>query len=267
MGTIIVYILFAAISFGASAIGAICGIGGGVLIKPLLDVFGVMSVSAISFLSGCTVLTMSCYSVVKSRLDGNSLIDLKIGTPLAVGAAIGGIAGKSLFQSLSKMFSDADRVGAIQAFCLLAVTLGTLLYTIKKEQIRTLRLTMPLVCTSIGLLLGVLSSFLGIGGGPINLVVLYYFFQWTQRQRPKTHYTLFLFSQLTSFLLTVITGTVPPISIAVLVLMVLGGLLGGVAGRSINRKISTKNIDRLFIGLMGAIILLCIYNVVRFGRA
>ena len=76
-----------------------------------------------------------------------------------------------------------------------------------------------------------------------------------------------LFSQLTSFLLTVITGTVPPISIAVLVLMVLGSLLGGVAGRSINRKISTKNIDRLFIGLMGAIILLCIYNVVRLGRA
>lgn len=41
------YIIFLAVSFGASVIGAICGIGGGVLIKPLLDAFGVLSVSKI----------------------------------------------------------------------------------------------------------------------------------------------------------------------------------------------------------------------------
>ncbi len=47
--------------------GAICGIGGGVIIKPTLDAFGVLSVSTISFLSGCTVLAMTCYSVIKER--------------------------------------------------------------------------------------------------------------------------------------------------------------------------------------------------------
>ena len=40
-----VYIIFWAVSFGASVVGAICGIGGGVLIKPLLDAFGVLSVA------------------------------------------------------------------------------------------------------------------------------------------------------------------------------------------------------------------------------
>ena len=35
-----VYILFFVISFLASIAGAICGIGGGVIIKPLLDSFG-----------------------------------------------------------------------------------------------------------------------------------------------------------------------------------------------------------------------------------
>ena len=53
------YVIFLAVSFGASVVGAICGIGGGVLIKPLLDAFGVLSVASISFLSGCTVLSMS----------------------------------------------------------------------------------------------------------------------------------------------------------------------------------------------------------------
>ena len=52
------YLLFVLVSFGASIVGAICGIGGGVIIKPTLDAFGVLSVATISFLSGCTVLSI-----------------------------------------------------------------------------------------------------------------------------------------------------------------------------------------------------------------
>lgn len=263
MGNIAVYLLFAVISFGASVIGAICGIGGGVLIKPLLDAFGVMSVSAISFLSGCTVLAMSCYSVVKGRMSGDSLVDLRTGTPLAVGAAVGGVVGKSLFQALSGMFADADKVGAVQAVCLLAITLGTMIYTIKKEHIRTRRLTNVVVCLAIGFLLGILSSFLGIGGGPINLVVLYYFFSMDTKAAAQNSLYIILFSQLTSFLMTVFTRTIPDVHIAVLVLMVLGGLLGGVAGRKVNKRINAKVVERLFIGLMAVIILICVYNAAR----
>ena len=45
------YAAFFIISLGASIIGAICGIGGGVIVKPTLDLFNVASVSTISFLS------------------------------------------------------------------------------------------------------------------------------------------------------------------------------------------------------------------------
>ena len=55
----VIYAVFFGVSFLASIVGAICGIGGGVIIKPVLDAFGVLDVSAISFLSGCTVLAMS----------------------------------------------------------------------------------------------------------------------------------------------------------------------------------------------------------------
>ena len=37
-----VYAIFILVSFGASIIGAICGIGGGVIIKPTLDAFGLL---------------------------------------------------------------------------------------------------------------------------------------------------------------------------------------------------------------------------------
>ena len=40
----LVYVIFFIVSFGASIIGAICGIGGGVIIKPVLDAFGVQDV-------------------------------------------------------------------------------------------------------------------------------------------------------------------------------------------------------------------------------
>ena len=43
------YILFFIISFSASIIGAICGIGGGIIIKPVMDAFGVLDVSIINF--------------------------------------------------------------------------------------------------------------------------------------------------------------------------------------------------------------------------
>jgi uncharacterized membrane protein YfcA len=47
------------VSFFASVIGSICGIGGGVIIKPVLDAVGLYSVSTISFMSGCIVLSMT----------------------------------------------------------------------------------------------------------------------------------------------------------------------------------------------------------------
>ena len=49
---------------------------------------------------------MSCYSVVRGRISGSSQVDMKSATPLAVGAAVGGIAGKSMFQAVESMFAD-----------------------------------------------------------------------------------------------------------------------------------------------------------------
>lgn len=258
------YLIFLAVSFGASVVGAICGIGGGVLIKPLLDAFGVLSVATISFLSGCTVLTMSCYSVFKAKMSKESLVDMKTGTPLAIGAAVGGVAGKMMFQSVAAMFTDQNKVGAVQAFCLLIITFGTLIYTIKKDSIHTHHVTNPVVCVLIGVALGICSSFLGIGGGPINLVVLFFFFSMDTKVAAQNSLYIILFSQATSFLNTLITRTVPEFSIGLLVLMVAGGLLGGVTGRKINKKIDENTVNKLFIGLMIIIILINVYNIYQF---
>lgn len=259
-----IYGLFLLISFGASVVGAICGIGGGVIIKPTLDAFGVLSVSSISFLSGCTVLAMTCYSVIRGKMSGESLVDRRTGTPLAMGAAIGGIAGKSMFQVISSLFADKNMIGAVQAACLLVITLGTLIYTIKKDKIQTCHVTQPVVCVVIGLVLGILSSFLGIGGGPINLVVLFFFFSMDTKTAAQNSLYIILFSQITGILNVLVTGTVPEFSMELLVLMVAGGILGGMSGRVINKRIHEKVVDQLFLFMMSVIILINVYNIYQF---
>ena len=259
-----ILVLVFAICFLASVIGAICGIGGGVIIKPALDAFGIMDVPTISFLSGCTVLSMSTYSVIKSKRSGSSGINQETGVPLAIGAAIGGVVGKYLFQIIKRMSENPDRVGAIQAVCLLIVILGTLLYTIFKSRIKTLKIESKMVCAVIGLLLGIMSSFLGIGGGPINLVVFFYFFSMDTKTAAENSLYTILFSQIASVLYSIVSGSVPDFSIGMLVLMVTSGICGGACGRSFNKKLESHVVDRLFIGLMVVMIFINMYNIYKF---
>ena len=258
-------LLFFIVSFLASVAGAICGIGGGVIIKPVLDLFGWASVSTISFLSGCTVLTMSWYSVVTSLSAHDDEVDLEEGTPLAAGAAIGGVVGKQLFNLVKSMFDNQNTVGAVQAACLAVITLGTLLYTINKKKIPTHHVSGNVPCIAIGFALGMLSSFLGIGGGPINLVVLGFFFGMETKKAAANSLYIILFSQVASLLMTLITGTLPEFDVLTLIFMVAGGLFGGMAGRKINRRINAATVDRLFIGLMAVIILISLYNTWQYS--
>ena len=253
------------VSFLASVAGAICGIGGGVIIKPVLDVCGLASVSTISFLSGRTVRSMSLDSVARNMASGGSRIDTKTGTPLAVGAAAGGVIGKQLFSVIRGLFADPNTVGAVQAACLAVITLGTLLYTIFKGRIQPRRVEGTGICLCIGLVLGILSSFLGIGGGPINLVVLFFFFGMDTKTAAQNSLYIILFSQAASLALTLLTRTVPEFEWATLILMVCGGIGGGMAGRRVNRRISAAAVDKLFLGLMAVIILISVFNTVRYS--
>ena len=253
------------ISLLASVAGAICGIGGGVIIKPTLDLFHLDSVATVSFLSGCTVLAMSCYSVTKALRAGDSKVDLKLGTPLALGAAVGGVAGKQMFGVISAQF--AETAGAVQAACLFAITLGTMVYTLCKGRIRTKRIFKAWLCVVIGLLLGIMSSFLGIGGGPINLVVFYYFFSMDTKTAAQNSLYVILISQITSLAFTLITASVPAFSWASLALMVAGGIGGGMLGRQCNKRMDNKAVDKLFIGLMCVIMAISLYNVYQYAFA
>lgn len=207
---------------------------------------------------------MTMYSVIKAKIAKDSVINMKLGTPLAIGAAIGGLFGKELFSYVESLFDTPNTAGAVQAFVLMLITLGTLIYTINKNKVHTLYVTNLLACLIIGFILGGFSSFLGIGGGPINLVVLYFFFTMGTKEAAQNSLYIILFSQITSIGRSLFTTDLSQISIVLLIGMIACGILGGICGRAINKKIDEKTVDKLFIALMIVIIFINIYNTVKY---
>ena len=113
--------------------------------------------------------------------------------------------------------------------------MGTLLYTINKAKISTKRLNNKISCVPVGLMLGIMSSFLGIGGGPINLVVLGFLFSMDSKTAAANSLYIILFSQLASLTSTLLSG-VPPFQPLALAVMIAGGVGGGIVGRALNKK-------------------------------
>lgn len=240
--------------------------GGGVIIKPVLDAIGVADVAAINLLSGCTVIGMTSWSVGKSIIKKESVIDLRISTPLAIGAAAGGIVGKDLFRMVAAYFADPNTAGGVQACLLMAATIATLIYTIRKDQIRSWHIQSMIACFCIGAGLGILGSFLGIGGGPFNMAVLYLFFSMGTKVASQNSLYVILISQVTALLRTLMSGEVPSVVPMLLLGMILCGVLGSEAGSRVNKRLTEKKATALFEGAMLLVIMICVFNMNKFFR-
>lgn len=256
------FVLYFLICLVATTVGAISGVGGGVVIKPVFDAMSGMDVSQISFLSGCTVLAMTIVSLLRSR---GEKIELRRGTLLAVGAAVGGLLGKVVFDWVKSLTGSDGLVGVVQSVIMVLLTAGVGVYMFYRAKIPTHNVQNAVLCVIIGLGLGLMSAFLGIGGGPINLVVLYYFFSMDTKQAALHSIYVIFFSQAASFVSSLAMQNVPSFDPIALAVMVVGGVAGGFVGRALNKKMSVKQVDTLFTVLLAVITLISVYNVVRYA--
>lgn len=253
------------VSFLACIVGTICGIGGGIIVKPILDLFGWDSIASINFLSNCMVLAMSFYSVITSFVWDKNSIKLKDVTALAIGAALGGALGSYLFDFIKNQFLNPNMIGSVQSSCLIIICITVLIYTIFKSKIKEYNVTGITTSIIIGLVLGLVSSFLGIGGGPINILVLCLFFGMDSKTSAVNSLYIILISKITNVFTTVFSGNVPPVELSTLGVIIFGAITGSIIGRRINKNINNRAIDRLFIILMIIIIFISGYNVLQYG--
>lgn len=106
----------------ANTIGSVSGMGGGVIIKPVLDFMALDSVAAISFYSTVAVFVMSIVSTYRQVKNGIS-IRFDLVSWISLGAVLGGIFGNILFEALLRV-ADEKLVQLLQ----IILTIITLLF-------------------------------------------------------------------------------------------------------------------------------------------
>jgi len=253
------------VCLAASIVGAVSGIGGGVIIKPVMDTFSSYSVSTINFLTSFTVFSMTAVTLLRNRNSG-IVLEKKTSTTLAIGGIVGGLAGKQLFDVLKAGFGNDRLVGATQYVVLTILTVLVLIFTLFKSHVRPAKHEHVVFTGFIGLMLGGLASFLGIGGGPINIAVLYLFFAMDSKKAALNSIYVILFSQAANLLMTFIQKTIPEFDPLLLAVMVTGGIGGGLIGSWLTKRLSLKGVDYLFSAVMAIIIVISILNFFRFIR-
>lgn len=245
----------------ACIIGAISGIGGGIIIKPVIDSLGIMNISTLSFLSGCTVLSMSIVSLYRNKKQ-NIKLNIIIPIFLGIGASIGGIIGKQIFDIAAKNFENSI-VEIVQSILLFIINIFILLYMFIKDTLKSKSIKSKIITIILGCLLGVISSFLGIGGGPLNIAVIYYFYSLDAKQTALSSLIVVFFSQLSSLFLTLYVG-VPNFEYSILILMCLGGIFGALIGSKIAKRIDNNKTEKFFIIVLMILIFINIYNIIKF---
>lgn len=238
----------------STTIGAISGMGGGIIIKPMMDAVVNLETAAINFMSACTVLAMAVVSIYRGRKD-EVQIDYSISAALALGASVGGVWGKILFQQLS------GNVALLQSVILFVLNVGIYFYVKFRHKITMLQVKNLGICALIGIGLGTCSSFLGIGGGPINIAVLQFFFSSSAKVTAKRSIFVILMSQVTS-VGTVLLDSIPAeVTLIPLVLMMIGGCVGAIVGGKVAKKFTEAQMNEFFVDVLVGIIVLNAYNI------
>lgn len=247
---VVIYFLLA---FIATTLGAIAGLGGGVIIKPALDALGHYDLSVISILSSVTVFSMAIASTIKQIRLG--FVFEKKMYILAFGAIIGGGFGNQLF-SLLVISINEDMLKGIQAV-ILALLLVVVVF---KDYLPKFNFENIILALVLGILLGTIAAFLGIGGGPINVAILCMLLGYSTKDAAVISVLIILFSQLSKLVLIQLDTGFVIYNLKMLWVMVPGGIFGGLLGSMFNRKLEDKHINRIFRVMLVVIIGINIYN-------
>jgi uncharacterized membrane protein YfcA len=250
-------ILYFFIAIIATTFGSLVGLGGGVVIKPVLDAIGSYDITTIGILSSFTVFSMAIVSTGKQlkkgfKVEHNMLL-------LTFGSIVGGWFGNSLFNIFLLKLNNDGMATAIQGG-MLALLLTSVLF---KEHYPKYHLKNGIIIVLTGIFLGTIASFLGIGGGPINVMALTLLLNMDIKKAAITSVLIILFSQLTKLLIVGLGSGFGSFDLSMLYVMIPGGIAGGFVGAHFNHKLTHEVIHKIFNVAIILLILLNIYNIIN----
>lgn len=254
--------IYSVIVLCATMIGAITGLGGGIIIKPAFDFVGMDTTSMISVYSTVAVFTMCLVSIYKrSRLGFHVHKNIALG--LAFGSIVGGKIGDAVFLwTVEKV--DSSLVSASQSIILFLLLGGIILFTLNKGKINTLEVSNLFAIVTIGLLVGIISVYLGIGGGPLNIALLVYFFSMKAKDAAAYSILMIFFAQIIK-MGTVIRDFEKYNNVSLVILAIaIFAVLGGWIGTKIQSKLSHEAVEKMYLGLMVVLLLMNAINIFKF---
>lgn len=253
-------IIYFVIALLATTLGSMSGIGGGVIIKPILDFLGDFNLSTIGVLSSFTVFSMAIVSIFK-QIKYKFKLEVKKTAFIGLGSIVGGLLGEKLLKLILTLI-DQSFITILQNFILAILLILVYIYMNNKDRFKSYHIENLIACSLIGLLLGTIASFLSIGGGPINVCVLTLFFSMNTKEAAVNSIITILFSQ-GSKLVTIATSTGFSIfDLSLLPVMIIGGILGGLIGSRLNKLFTGDVILKVFNTVVLFLILLNIYNII-----
>lgn len=241
----------------ANAVGAVSGMGGGVLIKPIFDFIGAHSVAAISFYSATAVFTMSIVSTARQLASGRK-INWSIALWVSGGAVLGGVLGNVAFEQLLLVFRDDKMVQLIQILVTVLTLLFAFLYT--KYNWRGFALKKVGWYAACGLILGFLASLLGIGGGPINVSLLMLLFAMPIKEATIYSICTIFFSQLAKILTIAFTTGFGAYDLQILWFVIPAAIVGGLLGAKASNVLSPQRVTLVFQTVIVLVLLINLYN-------
>ncbi|RRG18788.1 sulfite exporter TauE/SafE family protein [Weissella viridescens] len=254
--TTIIYIL---IIIFANTLGAVSGMGGGIIIKPAMDFINHDSLNNINFFSTVAVLTMSIVSIYRQSHAGIK-INKKTSLVLAAGSILGGLLGSEILQAFIKYSSSSKEVSIGQTVITIAVLLIILINSLWPH--KNLSIKKPYYYFFSGLFLGTISSGLSIGGGPMNTALLVFLFSTPIKSANLYSLVIIFFSQATNLLtLGLKTHGFHGYKTDLLIYIIPAAIIGGLLGSALAKKLPNRLIQKLFIVMVSGIILLNIYNL------
>lgn len=254
-----VLILYGFVVFLATLLGSFVGLGGGVIIKPVLDVINAHSLTEISFFSSCAVFAMSITSTTRHIIK-KTPIKPSIVLLVALGSVGGGLFGNYLFNYALSVSSTPNTVRGIQS-AILAVFLVCVIIFVSGN-FKTFNVKNPIAILLSGLLLGTAAAFLGIGGGPINVAFLTLMFSFTMRDAAVYSVAVIFFSQCANIISTYIKTGFSGFDMKVLLVIIPVAVIGGFIGSILNRKCNEKAIKVTFTIAVSSVAALSLYNAV-----
>ena len=226
------HMLYFIISLFSTVIGAIVGIGGGLIIRPLLSNIGVAKNLA-SFTSSIVVLSMAIVTLATFIMNGVKINVRKI-LLLGLGSIIGGFLGGTLLKYVNENFIDTAYI-----FMLILV----LFSVVFRKKIPEINIKNPLAEIAIGVITGGLSGLFGIGGGPFQVTALIVFFGMDPREAAVDSIFITFLTTLSSLTKYTMNGYM---DFSLALYMIPAAVLGGYAGGRINRKISSDKVALIF---------------------